>query len=606
MFNKIFRKRDHKESSMLPVSVEENTLIPFQERPRICLIDIDSDAKDALTSDGLNCVNGSLGSLIKLPNHKYSDKCFCRLDDAIPQNLHEYDIVIIDLKDREPIQYDAASHLSLVGNSAKQSFLLCEFPQTIFDPRPLTGYMLRSMIVEIQKKESIIIVFASEQKEISYNSVIIIPEWSFKDKQFKYDNYSFLPDITSSNNRTGIETKVISGNVEFDVEFTNFLQKYNQEFIYEITFQHPAHWDNWQSIKDSDFIPLITNSGDEIISYAKIYDSSILFVFPQLENKVSFLLELFQRYLPAIKPKLFPFSTQFLWLKDQEYQLPNEANLYSEKQSLEKEFEEKIATKELEINENHQKYQFLHDLLTETDKKLVKSVELFFHWLEFDCVVNCDEVYPERNEEDLQITLDNGLLVVEVKGIGGTSKDSECSQISKIKHRYQEERKSFDVFALYIVNHQRHQPPENRSNPPFIKQQIKDAVNDGRGLLTTYTLFKLYYAIAGGFISKDDARKSLLNFGLVTFSPSDSVLIGKPMEIHYNKTVGIFLLENIPIRRGEELFVYSDGRYCKTKVVSLQDQDEDVEEASSGKIGIKISGTFSQESELWKPKTVLK
>jgi hypothetical protein len=186
-----------------------------------------------------------------------------------------------------------------------------------------------------------------------------------------------------------------------------------------------------------------------------------------MEDQAAFLLELFQMYLPAIVPGLFPFSTRFAWLDDEEYQLPGKAQLLTEKRSLEQEYIEKKAAKECEIEVNRQKYQFLHDLLVKTDNELVKAVELYFHWLGFDDVVNCDEVYPERKEEDLQVPREKGLLVMEVKGLGGTSTDGDCSQISKIKHRREKERGSFDVSALYIVNHQRYLPPENRSNPPF-------------------------------------------------------------------------------------------------------------------------------------------
>ena len=70
--------------------------------------------------------------------------------------------------------------------------------------------------------------------------------------------------------------------------------------------------------------------------------------------------------------------------------------------------------------------------------------------------------------------------------IGGTSKDEECSQIFKIKSRRMKELKRFDVFGLYIVNHQKHLPPLNRENPPFTENQIQDAINDERGLLTTW------------------------------------------------------------------------------------------------------------------------
>jgi len=515
----------------------------------------------------------------------------------MPPNLQEYDIVVVDLKDREPIEYDISQHEPQDSRRTTQTFLLCEFPQTVLDPRPLAGYILSSTLKQIQGKESIIIVFATRRDAVSYNPLELTARGYVHQDSLTCDNYSFLPSPPTTDNKTGLETTV----VRKSAELADFLQEHHQGFRYEIVFRHPTDWEGGQLVKDPHFFPLVVNSADEIVSYAEIAGSSTLFVFPQLKDKTPFLLEFFQRRLPAITPRLFPFSTQFAWLDDDEYQLPNEAKLLAEKRSLEQEHAEKIAAKEREIEENHQEYQFLHDLLTETGEKLVRTVEEYFDWLGFEDVVNCDEAYPGRNEEDLQVSLEEGLLVVEVKGIGGTSKDSECSQISKIKYRRARERGTFDVCALYIVNHQRYPPPENRSNPPFTDQQIKDAKSDERGLLTTYDLFRLYFAVDSGFVTREDARKSLLDFGLVAFRPSSSVPIGKPLEIHYNGTVGVFLLQDVRVCLNEELLVYEAGRYRKVKVVSLRDQDREVTEVFEGEIGIKLSDKITKESELWKP-----
>lgn len=440
-------------------------------------------------------------------------------------------------------------------------------------------------------------VFATSRDDATYHPAELAARGYVRQDSFTRDNYSFLPSTPTKDNKVGVETMVVAENAEL----ADFLRKYNREFVYGIVFRHPTRWTGGQHVKKSNFIPLVVNSADEIVSYVQADDLSIVFVFPQLEDKTSFLVELFQRHLPAIAPNLFPFSTQFAWIADNEYQLPNEAKLLAEKRAIEQEYGEKLTVKEREIEENHQKFKFLHNLLTETGERLVKAVEQYFHWLGFDNIVNCDEAYPGRNEEDLQVSIEGGLLVVEVKGIGGTSKDSECSQISKIKYRRARERGSFDVFALYIVNHQRYLPPESRSNPPFTDQQVKDAESDERGLLTTYDLFKLYFAVDSGFITKEDARRSFLDYGLVAFKPSNSVAIGKPLEIHYNGTVGVFLLQDVTIRPGENLLVYESGWCRRVQVVSLRDQDEDVAEASEGEIGIRLSDSITKESELWKP-----
>ena len=47
----------------------------FQEKPQICLIDIEDEIKDNLTKKGLNVESGTLGKAIKVPNK----------DDLIPK-----------------------------------------------------------------------------------------------------------------------------------------------------------------------------------------------------------------------------------------------------------------------------------------------------------------------------------------------------------------------------------------------------------------------------------------------------------------------------------------------------------------------------------------
>ncbi|MBD2066878.1 hypothetical protein H6F93_04925 [Leptolyngbya sp. FACHB-671] len=139
------------------------------------------------------------------------------------------------------------------------------------------------------------------------------------------------------------------------------------------------------------------------------------------------MLELIDELLPGLFPKVFPYSEQFSWLRSKTYPLPNQASLLAKKSKLENEYKTALTEIEIEIERNQSKYKFLHDLITETGISLVKSVEKFFVWLNFENVINMDESNPDIKEEDLQILLKNGLLVVEVKGIGGTSKDSELT-----------------------------------------------------------------------------------------------------------------------------------------------------------------------------------
>ena len=515
------------------VKAEEKSTI-IQERPWIFMIDVDAEVGNVFKSAGFNCEFGSFGPLISLSPTGRGGETLCKISYELPPNLHEFDIVVVDLKERNTELYEQSQTDFFSGKNPKGYLIRCSFPQSVFDQRPFVGQISSDEFENISKRDSIFVVFATHFETVEYYIVELTRGGYSPLETKRINNYSFLPSYFRNENKSGIKTNVVN-----ESPLSEFLQKYNKAFTYEIVFEHPTSWVNGKSEKNDNFRPLITNEENEIVSFVQFNDTNTLFVFPQLEHKHEFLLELFQKYLPEFAPNLFPFNTQFVWLKNEEYQLPNEANLIAQQASLKKEYERRIEELNIAIEKNNTKHRFLHNLITATGTELVKSLEQYLHWLGFESVKNCDETKPEQKEEDLQIPLDKGLLIIEAKGIGGTSKDSECSQISKIRHRRGRERGTYDVYALYIVNHQRYLPPENRLNPPFTKAQIADAISDERGLLTTYELFKLYFYVEAGLITKEEARNSLLEFGLVAFKPTNSVRIGYPKELHYQNTVGI-------------------------------------------------------------------
>lgn len=572
--------------------------IQKKETPKICAIDLDKEIIDALENRGLQCFPGTLGSQVKIPNSNRKNEYQCCLNLLLPPNLHEYDIVLVDLQHKDPTEYDASAHQRSLFKGTKQTILVSGYPETVFDPRPLSAYFFGEELKSLYRKNSLIIVFSSSKETIEYHSVSLTPYGYQEPESFSHNLYEFLPDLTGIHNKTGRNINLASG---VRGEIKNFLQRYSEDFIYEVIFDHPTRWIKNQNIKREEFLPILLNANNEVISFIDLlHDPSSTVVFPQLtRNKKEFILELIDSVLPEMFPRVFPFSDQFSWLKSNDYLLPNQIVLLEKKKKSEEEYFKALTEIDEEIQINQATYQFLHNLLTETDDKLVKAVEQFFNWLGFLNIINLDETIPGIKEEDLQIPLEGGLLILEIKGIGGTSKDSACSQISKIKYRRSKERGEFDVFALYLVNHQRYLPPTERRNPPFTEHQITDAQSDERGLLTTYELFKLYFAIEGGFITREDAKNALLQHGLIKFKPSNSSFIGFPLEIHHKNTVAIIYIDNIFLCESATVIVCNDGIYTRAKILEIRVGDEAVENVSSGEVGIKLDCSISKTSELW-------
>jgi hypothetical protein len=139
--------------------------IQIKQAPKICTIDLDQEIVELLISKGFHCFASTLGSQVKVPNldSRYQHKCL--LNYNFPPNSHEYDIVIIDLKERDPVEYIASEHTRVFSKGREQVYLLSSYPETIFDPRPLASKFLKEKLESFFKRESIILIFCSVQEK---------------------------------------------------------------------------------------------------------------------------------------------------------------------------------------------------------------------------------------------------------------------------------------------------------------------------------------------------------------------------------------------------------------------------------------------------------
>lgn len=566
------------------------------ERPRICSVDLTQSDFESLKAERHNLFQGTLGAIMKIQNNSRHSSAYILLDYTLPVNFHEYDILILDLTNEQKKDYKPDEHV--LRDTRRKSIvqLTCSYPTTIFDPRPLTSSFLAGYVNEIHGRKFLQIVFACDSYEVEYEKVQITDDYPQRLANESHSIYSFYNSIPLSGSRTGKEVTLCS--VRDDL--FNLLTKHSKDLTYEQTFYHPTTWSSEKgNYPDPNFIPLLNNINNEIISFVKFDEQLVTFVFPNFKDKASFLSEFLKNICPSILPELFPFSTQFKWKESQEYFLPNHSTLLDEKYQIEQDFNKKNSEIENKIAENINKFKFLHDLITETGDPLVHAVHRLLKWLEFDNVLIKDEHSTSILEEDIQVEHENGLLIIETKGIGGTSTDSDCSQIAKIKLRRCKERNAFDVSALYIVNHQRYQPPLTRRNPPFTDIQITDALNDERGLLSTWQLFNLYYDITGGIITKAEARNELLKFGLIEFRPRTKDKLTPPKQILKDGHVAIIDITNIKLKVGQTLVAEKNNKYFKTKITSIQVDDKSVSEVENGEVGLKLDTKISNGTTLW-------
>ena len=577
--------------------VKEANQIEVRERPRICCIDIDENVVKYLVDSGFNIYQGTLGYKVKVPNNSRYNNHQLLLNHDFPPDIHEYDIFLIDLDNSKTVDFDEEDHTRINHTGKKAISFLSSYPETIFDPRPLSSAILEKELKQIGSRLHMLITFTTGSYEIEYQPIIITEETAKRQSSIKHNIYSYAGYVPLSEPKYGRELLV----EDVSNDLKNLLKKNLKDATYNQTFHHPSTFSNESYVSDPNYKAIIKNSSNDIVSFLEIRKNLILFYFPQIISKGEFLNDFLTSIAPGLIPELFPFSTSFIWKKSPEYWLPNHNKLLNDKKLIELEYNTKITAKEKEIELNWNKYSFLQDILTETGDKLVNALEIYLKWLGFEKVIKVDEQNTGSVlEEDIQIEIDNGLLIIECKGIGGTSTDSDCNQISKIKHRRCKERKCFDVYALYIVNHQRYLPPLKRKNPPFTDNQIQDAVNDERGLLTTWQLFNLYGEIEDGLIEIERARKELIQYGYVEIKPYTQTIIGEPKEFFNNGLVSILNIQNIELKLGEEILVEKNGKFSSAIIEGIQLNNKPVIVVSNGEVGLQLNRPIKKKSVLWK------
>jgi hypothetical protein len=79
-------------------------------QPKICGIDLPNDAVERLIKDGYPFYAGSFGPTLKIPNRQKGDGPLLLLGHDVPENFHEYDIIIVDLTNELIEDYKKENH----------------------------------------------------------------------------------------------------------------------------------------------------------------------------------------------------------------------------------------------------------------------------------------------------------------------------------------------------------------------------------------------------------------------------------------------------------------------------------------------------------------
>ena len=326
-----------------------------------------------------------------------------------------------------------------------------------------------------------------------------------------------------------------------------------------------------------------------------------VFLFPQIQNKASFLTRFFNEVLPDLSPHLFPHTEGARWVQRSEYELPQIIQLNNEIRRIQEEANQQITELEEAIRIERENEGYLHVLLTETGRSLVIAVKQTLETLGFQSVIDVDEEMEKRGDtgpkrEDLQIHDKSPTLLVEVKGISGLPRDADALQVWKYIAPRMKEWDRTDIAGLSIVNHRKNLPALDRENrSPFREDIITNAEEQAFGLLTTWDLFRLVRGYLKHHWTHGQVEPLFYQNGRIEPIPTHYEFIGV-VEHFWPKVSAVGVrVEEAELRLGDRLAFELPVEFEEQDVESLQVDRTPVEQVDVGQLaGIQTHLTTEQ------------
>ncbi|MEY0959986.1 hypothetical protein AB7188_13935 [Providencia rettgeri] len=541
--------------------------------PSIYLLNTDLKTKEKLHTSGFNVQHYKLNGYVNCTSSSFPISIPYK--NNIPSDLHEAEILVIDTN---------LNNFSHAGNQPCPMNIKLHYTPPRIDLFPIDIAAINRHLFSTNK-EQIVIIFCRSHTNMTYE--IDIPGTRGKINH-EYKTYSFnqsLGIIDKHGKRFKKPENAIAENIK------THLFKYLEESCYHVVFKYTG---------DNEII-LAQNETDDIVSLISIIKNKFLFFLPDIKNKSEFLDELFNFVLPDIPgfSKIFPNKGTFQWINNNSYTTHEEKIKSEQIEKLKSDFNNNLKKLQDELQDLANKEENIQTkaLLTATDDELVYAVKWFLEYIGFENITAPDdqvnEVENEIFEEDLNIETTQKTYLFEVKGIGGTSTDAQCSQISKIVLRREDTRDDHDFKGIYIVNHQRYKDPQERVNPPFNDTQIIDAKIARRGMTYTYELFQVYHMIEVGILTRDVVRAAFDQRGLINFRKSLNPI--KCAHIYPKPEVYSFDLTTTPditISKNDKIAVRDkDNHWHLLSIESIEVNKHPLEEAtasSGGNVGVKV------------------
>ncbi|KAF6657436.1 hypothetical protein HFD91_15835 [Enterobacteriaceae bacterium EKM102V] len=492
----------------------------------------------------------------------------------LPSNLHEAEIVVIDTGLRNQL-IKGRSSIKVIYNHTPSFIDL--FPLDM--NRALTD-------VFSTEKFQLLFIFCESYNEETY----ILQNEAGQHSQYQTNTYCF-PNYYGFKpaRRRGSRMNIVEGKQAIEIKqcLERYLPNSNYNFVFNLI----------KGDKSTD-VPLLRNEAGEDVCFIRKMGSKLVFFLPEIYDKPGFLFDLFNNVLPDIgfSKEIFPNHGNFKWIKYFDYISLEERNKIIDIENEKSRHQEALSSLQKEYERVHSKEENikLRAMLKETGDDLVSAVKWFLEYIGFanvvdpdkDVDVNAGEVF----EEDLNFEQNGIHFLLEVKGIGGNSTDAQCAQISKIALRRKKANPGNTYKAVYIVNHRRYKAPKEREPIPFNENQITDAEIANRGMTFTYELFNIYHMIESGVISKEAARETFKQEGLLDFRQS----LHRLEFNHCYDRVVVYSLRipadsNFTVSRVDKIAIQdSENHWHLLNIESIEIDRVPYDAVNSGTVGIKV------------------
>jgi hypothetical protein len=158
--------------------------------------------------------------------------------------------------------------------------------------------------------------------------------------------------------------------------------------------------------------------------------AGVIFVLPQVDRRADLVVELVDRVLPMLTPRLFPHAEGSRWTRRPEYDLPRVRELRNEIVQIEEAARIRVRELEEQIEVERARYGFLHDLLTASGDDLVQAVIRALKTIGFQDVQDVDAAAEAAGKagplrEDVRI-MDAGACA---RGGQGDHRDPQGGQL---------------------------------------------------------------------------------------------------------------------------------------------------------------------------------